>query len=412
MSIALLPDELVEIIFSFVRKKTAPPDQESHQTFASLALTSRRFVMLARSYLYFRPILQPFRHVTWEKAIALCSALSSRLGRLVNSLEGIVDFVSEVGTLVEPRTPLSFQLAREGREGYTEAFSLYYALLKACPTVVFTELIFNSIGHLAKVVEALESSSAPLKTVRFTNSAFSSYYFLTEALVLRALRRKRFRTIENVEIGPIRKSSRFNEPKVGLPLKSLSFFGGVYFRTLLPKDPSALSSIAIEQGDLTSAEIVWLIDHLPPTITSFHLSRMGHPSAVLALYQSAWRSALPIDAFSRLTSLSHLALQGYTISLELLKCLASSSPSVSSLDFMESIWIPSPSSRDVPRRSSDSLSGIVEPDDLLDQLLEFKQLTRVHLGTLPTTTRQTYSVIEEELGEKRGIEVDWTVCRS
>ncbi|GAA5839650.1 hypothetical protein JCM3766R1_000929 [Sporobolomyces carnicolor] len=414
MSIALLPDELVEIIFSFVRQKTAPPDQESHQTFASLALTSRRFVMLARSYLYFRPILQPFRHVTWEKAIALCSALSSRLGRLVNSLEGIVDFVSEVGTLVEPRTPLSFQLAREGREGYTEAFSLYYALLKACPKLVYAELIFNSSDHLAKLTEALDSSMSSLETLKFTNSRFSYGYRIDTDLLLVALDRIKFRKTPNLEVGDVYGSHRGGPPSIVIPVASISFFHGSYHTRLLPQDPSALKSCSVHGSYLTAEKLQWLFDYLPASITVVSVSESGDIADVeLAEYMDdVYDAFVPAETFSRFACLSHLTLQGSDgPSLDPLKNLTSSAASLVRLDLTKSTWIPSPSARVSPSRSGSSITGLVDPHDLLDHLLKFEKLRSIELGILPTTSNDSYAIVKEELEQKRGIKVDWQLCR-
>ncbi|GAA5839594.1 hypothetical protein JCM3766R1_000911 [Sporobolomyces carnicolor] len=203
MSLSNLPDELIETIFSFVREKAAAPGPATQQTLVSLALTSKRFVSIARSFLYFRPIL-PFgyRRVTWSKAVALYSALSSPLGHLVTSLEGIVDFA---------------------------------------------------------------------------------------------------------------------------------------------------------------------------------------------------------------TSLSAQGYQGP--SLDLLETLASSSPSLARLDFQHSNWTPCRSSQGSPFASNDSIHGLVDPDDLLERLLEFNELIWVHLGYLPTKVEETYAILRQELQQKRGIRVDWDCCR-
>ncbi|GAA5979912.1 hypothetical protein JCM5350_005538 [Sporobolomyces pararoseus] len=354
-----LPNELLEAIFDHIHDKTDRPTRalESQKTFASLARTSKLFLPLARSRLYYRSI-SPFAPVSWLKALQLVAALSTPLDELVVSLEGIVDFVGEIGDIDEPSTPLPFQL-----RGYTKAFSLYHKLLSCCPRLLSVEIICNSKKHLAKLLDALKNSLSTLKTVKFANSAYSNEYRISEDIIHEALHRLRPGNVDEVILYDVDVSELSGDPHGPLALRSFS--------------------------------IQW--------------SQIG----VLQHYQRLTRTSLPPSEFARFTSLTHVSLHSFDgPSLALLNTLVTSSPDIRLLDFYNSRWVnPSSSTSTSFPIVDNSISSLLDPQALLDHLLRFERLESVHLGYLPTRKRDTFRVLKEELEEERGIEVEWYVCR-
>ena len=172
MSSIYFPDEILELIFSQVHDKTARPTRQSvsplspstqviltqsmrtvepQGTFASLCLASKQFLPIARSDLYYRPI--PSMEASWTHTIALHASLITHLARLVRSLHGIVEFVGGIEHDTGPNFPLSFEL-----RGYTKWFSLYHALVSACPRLVAVDLSCDTMQALNAILEALEHS--------------------------------------------------------------------------------------------------------------------------------------------------------------------------------------------------------------------------------------------------------------
>ncbi|GAA5958932.1 hypothetical protein JCM3765_000777 [Sporobolomyces pararoseus] len=412
MSSFYLPNELLESIFDFVHDKTAESTRLSQNTFASLALTSKRFLLVARSHLYYRPIFSINYAVTWDKAIRLATSLSSSsLGQLVISLEGIVDFVSRIGELDEPATSLPFQL-----RGYTKTFSIYYKLLASCPNLVSVELIFNSKQHLSKLLQALKPSLSTLKTVSFKNSIHSTQYRTSVDLVQAALRRAEMENVENLVIARVSNIDS-GEPSTTLTLKSFEYrdYEGLFFssKTFFPINTTSLNSFKTELLGIGQQSLNWIFNYLPSTIKQISISTIeGYRHSVPALddYQTTTVCSIPLSALSRFTSLRQLVAKGLNgPSLAHLEALATSSPNLAQLDFSHSRWIRSPTSTFSPVLNGSSISFLADPDDLLLRLEKLKKLHFVDLGWLPTSNEDTYKNLEEEL-EARGIEVEWDVC--
>ncbi|GAA5979195.1 hypothetical protein JCM5350_007096 [Sporobolomyces pararoseus] len=405
-----LPNELLESIFDFIHDKTAEPTPMSRRTFASLALTSKQFLPLARSHLYYRPIFNVANH-SWHRALALASSLSI-LGHLVVSLEGIVDFVSRIGNLNDPSTSLPFQL-----RGFTKTFSLYYKMLNSCTNLVSVELIFNSKQHLSKLFQALKPSSSSLKTVAFKNSAFSTKYRASVELVQAALRRAEVRNIENLVIQRIGTIDS-GEPSTTLSLKSVqcmnldaSLAGS---KTFLPTNASSLTTFTIKVRFVNQQSLNWIFNYLPVTVQNISvISYNPHDDYVPGIdnYETTTTSSIPLPVVSRFTSLRRLALKGFNgPSLAHLEALATSSPNLLRLDFSDSCWIRSPGSSSSPIFNGSSISLLADPEDLLLQLEKIEKLEYVHLGYLPTLKWETYQDLEERMKAK-GVEVKWKVCK-
>ncbi|GAA5907423.1 uncharacterized protein JCM6883_001203 [Sporobolomyces salmoneus] len=401
-----LPDELLESIFSYIHEKSTEPTPESQQTFAALALTSKRFLPLARSYLYYRPIPRASA-ATWAQALALYSSLSTPLGQLVLSLEGIIDYVAEIGTLAEPGR-LAFQL-----RGFTKAFSFYHAIIDSCPQLVKVELIFNSQQHGSKLMKALAKSQSTLKTVRFANPSNTTTYRITAALIRWSIGKSQLNRVENLIVDNIHVDLETSaQPSTNLALKSCTIIdvSSSTIKGLLPQDPTSLESVSFGTWALKLSDVTWLLKYLPNSLKKFNLGLYDYRTYLPSFDDYLRTNPLitPAD-FAHFTSLTHLSLQSLDgPSLDLLDVLASSSGStLAVLDLRGSKWIPSRSASNVvPVMKKSFISFIVDPEDLLEHLRQFQKLQRVHLGFLPTLQRQTYANLAE-LKEEKGIEIDW-----
>ncbi|GAA5979136.1 hypothetical protein JCM5350_007079 [Sporobolomyces pararoseus] len=383
----------------------------SQKTFASLALASKQFLPLARSHLYYRPIFNS-SGLSWDKALALVSSLST-LGHLVVSLEGIVNFVSRIGKLDDPSTSLPFQL-----RGFTKTFSLYYKILNSCTNLVSVELIFNSKQHLSKLLKALESSSSDLKSVKFKNSTISPHYRLTTELVCSALNRKELRGIEKLGVEGV-KSIDESAPLTAQALRSFSYkqpYGLFSASTILfPINATSLTSFEIELFTIEQQNLDWLFNYLPSTIQHVSIAAVSRNyddewMPGIANYEIPIVCSVPLSAISRFTFLQRLSLKGFDgPSLAHLEALATVSPYLTLLDFHNSRWIRPSTSTANPVRNGPSISFLADPDDLLLQLKKFKKLQYVDLGILPTSEREIYQNLEDEMKAKQ-VEVKWKVC--
>ncbi|GAA5954605.1 hypothetical protein JCM3765_003828 [Sporobolomyces pararoseus] len=414
-SISCLPNELLESIFDFVHDKTAEPTITSQKTFASLALTSKLFLPLARSRLYYRPI-SPSTPVSWRSALYLVAALTTPLGNLVVSLEGIVDFVAQIGQLDEPSYRLSFQLV-----GYTKTFSLYYKILSSCRQLVSVEIICDSTKHLSKLLNALHHSIPTLRTVKFANSVYSGEYCIDGDLVCQALSRLSAWSIDKVILDNVDYSRLSDNPLGPLALQSFSIKSSLRvilaFKQIFPRDSTSLSSISVETNMSSESDLIWIFEYLPSTLRQLTLEANDshmygwHPPQSLQHYQLHVCPSLPPSKLSRFTSLTRVSLRGFDgPSLTLLDTLVSSSPGITLLRFECSHWVNLlPSSTSFPI-VDDSIPSLLDPDALLSCLLKFEKLKSVHLGVLPTKKRETFRELEEEMEEKRGIKVEWQLC--
>ncbi|GAA6016778.1 hypothetical protein JCM11491_001804 [Sporobolomyces phaffii] len=384
----------------------------SQPTFASLCRASKRFLPLARSFLYYRPI-SPTSTVTWKRARALLASLSSATGQLVVSLEGIVDYVAELGTLKEPRLHLSFQL-----RGLTKALSLYIALLSACPRLVTVELIFNSSQHWTKLLKALTKSRPTLQTVVFANSRYSRDYQITTELACSAMNHSQLSGIQNVVLRHISRTVSVREPAVSLTLGSFTLQTVEvldFFKVLFPRDPSALQSFSLQTEAMSQYFLSWILEYLPDSLQDLSIDvNDDYPPPSLFDYEYRRIRSLDPSHFAHLTSLTRLCLQGFQgPSLDLLDQLASSCATLSELDFARSPWVPSSvtrsSSVSAPRHGHYWIMGVADPRDLLARLVKFARLRHAHLGYLPTMSRARYAEMLDEMA-RRGVEIEWQPC--
>ncbi|GAA5979915.1 hypothetical protein JCM5350_005539 [Sporobolomyces pararoseus] len=415
MSLVNLPIDLLETILDSIHDKSAEPTPESQQTFASLARTSKLFLPLARSYLYYRPIPPSWTLTAWRTALSLVSSLSTPLGELVFSLQGIVNFVAKIGNLEEPPASLPFQ-----SQGYTKAFSLYFKILSCCPRLAFIEINCDSNKHLSKLLDALKNSTPTLKTVNFATSIFSGDPDITEAIVDEALKRLRQGNIDEVILRDVDNSELWGSPRGPVALRSFSVQYSIpsflSFKPLLPKDSSSLSSISLENIMLSDSDLTWVLSYLPVTIRSWKFSviaRFGESHiGSFEYYLELIRNSLRPSQFARFTALTHVSLMSFCgPSLALLDTLNLSSPAIALLRFVNSYWVnPSFSPSTSFPIVDNSIPSLLDSGALLSTLLKFYKLKSAHLGYLPTRKRETFRQLDEEMKEKRGVKVEWDVC--
>ncbi|GAA5954583.1 hypothetical protein JCM3765_003821 [Sporobolomyces pararoseus] len=440
-----VPNELLDQIFDLIHDKSAEPTRElaslalaatrlgtserfslrinpvcvaeSQQTFASLARTSKLFLPLARSYLYHRPIF-PSSSVSWNKAISLVNSISSPLGQLVVSLDGIADFVLALETLHRPIVDLPFKL-----QGYSAVFSFYYKVFEGSPHLSSVEIIADSMRHLNKLLKALTRQQPTLKAVKFGNRAQDSHH-ISEQRVLRALQSKQLQTIENLVLENVDQGQPqyiFEGPSIPLSVKSFSLISSIRdmflsrLTALFPKDPSSLRQISIEIDDPSLDCHKWILRCVPPTLTDISFTGLeeaeyGYFRPELEDYLESELPSLSGLTFRRFSSLATLSLHNFHgPSINLLKSLTTSSPLLSHLDFSKCRW--ESSSPGPITISNDTIYGIVDPDELKAALLKMGNLKKIHLGVLPTELRGTHESLEE-LKEKKGIDVEWDIWDS
>jgi hypothetical protein len=242
---------------------------------------------------------------------------------------------------------------------------------------------------------------------------------ITEILVYSALNYKeQLKNIENLIVSNIYLGLG-GEPCLKLNLKSLAFEHGIDHRklskVLYPQNSASLQSFSVKTRTMSLIGIKWIVDYLPSTLRTLNISiniyaRLDDFNLDDYLINGA--PFVTSSALSRLTSLTHFSIEGFHgPSLDLLDILASSSPSISVLNFARCHWLPSSSqsSNSAHRIVNSSIPSIVDSGDLLAQLRKFKHLKRVHLGFLPTTKVATYASTVSQL-EEQGVEVEKSLC--
>jgi len=352
-------------------------------------------------------------------AIMLLFALQSGLGKYVGKLEGIVDFIWYLGTLDEPSFNLPFKL-----EAYTPALSLYLAFLQACPHLTYVEIQFNS-QNCGKFLQALAPSSASLKVVRFKNPALSDVfgYRLYANVVKMVLQDEALAGVDNIFLDDVDDHGGLPDvPSTQQALKTFCF-GGQDFaprlsevRPFLPINSASLETIYI-QMNWSVLDLNWILQYLPSTIRSIGLDSSKletsfRRSSTLGTYLLQRFSSIPVTPFGRFKSLQSLAFLRFDgPTLGLLETLANTAPQLSELHFENCTWIRSSASTvPIGLAPQGAITGIVDPEDLEEQLVKFGKLRKVHLGILPTITRETYSNLEE-LKEAKSMVVQWEICK-
>ncbi|GAA5839655.1 hypothetical protein JCM3766R1_000932 [Sporobolomyces carnicolor] len=403
MSLLLLPDEILDAIFSFVHDKTCEPTRDSQNTFASLALTSKRLISLARSHLYWRPIGAEYvERADWDNALLLFESLSTPLGQFVISLAGIADLFAALSKTRGPDSVLPFQL-----RGYTKAYSFYIALIGVCPRIARVDLLLETSRQLSKMLNALDHVASTLKTVHFGGGLRWWMYPINVGFVCTVLQRPTMRGIENVIVKGGALEGQI-ENRVDITLKSLRLEHGNNGRkfpleSVLPAQCPSLESFHFAVRYHYKNEFEAGLDHVPVTLQRLTMryleERIADPPVIDEYFEID--CALPAPSkWAHLTSLTHLSLQNFDgPSISLLESL--SSLSIIDLDFAGCKWVPT------SRRTASiqKAASIVDPGELIAALRKFRSLRRVHLGYLPTFSRKPYAGLAD-----LSIKVEFGVC--
>ena len=384
---------------------------ESQTTFASLCLVSKRFLPIARSNLYYRPV--PTMEATWTRAIALHASLVTPLARFVHSLEGIVEFVGGIEYDTEPNFPLSF-----GLRGYTKLFSLHYSFVSACPRLVAIDLNCDTVQAPNAIFKALEHSLPTLKTV---NLVGGSIWRFDDQIAEEALRRSQLQQIKHLVIDNI--NIDFTSQLNGsVPiLRSLSIVAEVHFnhvRRLFPGDRSTLRTSRLDVSTIGADRFTDLLSSLCPSFETLEIicrdNKLDDPPYLRSYEQKSFTSYSldSVAGFESLSSLTNLALKRFQgPSLPFLNVLCTAAPHLNTIDFTSCLWISTPdSSNPASDPESDHPTRIFAELAVLANLHKLPHLRCVRLGYLPTIDANAYPVLAQSM-KTRNVELEWVPCR-
>ena len=433
MSILNLPHEVLDLVFSQVHDKTAPPTGthfplicllalklkilcravESQTAFSSLCLTSKSFLPLAREHLYYRPFRFRENDRSLEKFLGLLPVLQqlqSPLSPLVRSLEGITSFLDQLTAGEDPSDPSSsddLQLLAQ----YGTSYKFLYRLLEICSNLHTLELALYKSEQLAEVTQSLAISAPTIKTLHLRESM--------QPVLQETLDHHTFRHVETLIITEIDSPIDLVGviPSIKLPLRALQFDRRTLNIGLLkPFIPDNLPSLvdftlSYDRNQHSKINIVRALDLLPTALQRLSITwhsrrmRISSPPSLDRYGCDPDYHEIPLDSLARFTSLRTLSLhrfQGHLLAL--LQTLTKSSPSLQSIDFLYSRWIPH------DRTALLTPESMFPSTEIYDTLCTFPFLRYIHLGYLPTSRREDYEDLVDKLRE-RGIRDDWMECR-
>jgi len=398
MSAPTLPLEILDLIFDLVQPKSSLPTREStrapfllnntdtvatikacsQQSLASLARTSKQFVSPARIRLYSRPLVEN-PSFPWFRASDLANTLmSSSLGRLVVTLQGIAPSRRRLANFPPPPTTPRIT-------GCTESTTWYLTILQACPQLHEVDIYFESREELDRIDTALSVSGSTPQNVTFTNlheGSLPPLTRLTSDSVKRTLARRPFRNVERVRLENIKftgttritnaikhlqlHDSGFSDVHLnGFNLVDLSRFESLHLAAAFTDFRALLISLApsLRYLDLTRN---YARPECRPTLASYSrfISRGPHPA--------------DLPPLANLTSIT--AQSKHFNWIQALVHLATSSPRLEVIDFHGSRWIlPGTPMSDQP--ASLNVHGTAcSEDELITALGRFKKLSKVDLG--------------------------------
>ncbi|GAA5958900.1 hypothetical protein JCM3765_000770 [Sporobolomyces pararoseus] len=402
-----LPAEVLDSIFTFVYEKGSTPLYLDQANLRNLALVSKQFLPVARSFLYFRPLTFGI-FPTIEKARLLLSALEANdreLGKLVYDLQHLVEWSGSLSTSDANSGPPRF--AHPPR-----SFTWYLSMLSACPNLVNSDLTFPTANSLSQVIDAL--SSSPQSTIKSASIIGSvqdlSMYRVPHQLVLKALREPALSQLVDLKLRDIEDDESDGPAAVNIRLRSLEARGlwldSRQAKQYLPIDPSRLRILILECDPLSPLDVDYIFSHLPASIESISITSPQKASPSFAN-----SPPIPHEPFSRFYKLSSLTLGGFFgPSNDLLDVLGSSCLFLSKVDFEDSFWRMDEGVVPVQPTAFD-LAGVLDFDRVTASLELMSQLSRINFGILPPAVAEDshFKQLVAKL-KKRKIKVRYTSC--
>ncbi|GAA5954690.1 hypothetical protein JCM3765_003858 [Sporobolomyces pararoseus] len=273
MSLESLPNELQNLIFSSIHPKTSSPTLDSQKAFCSLALTSKRFLPLAREYLYSQPLSNA--RISWRKAKALSWTLQhTSHGQLVSSLESIPHWWAKLDASASSESNLPFQLA-----GFSKANSWYFTTVEVCTRLRTIGFFAITPRTASRLIKALEPSSVSLRSAAFGNPRSASSQHMSSRQIYNALQNPLFLNLERIFIGEFASSgSSLNLlPPGSIPdLKEVVLQIHAWqleqVKPLLPSNPFSLTKfVMLTTTRTTTEDLLWILDYIPSTLRTLRI---------------------------------------------------------------------------------------------------------------------------------------------
>ncbi|GAA5979921.1 hypothetical protein JCM5350_005541 [Sporobolomyces pararoseus] len=415
MSFEMLPQEVIDQVVSSCAKY--PPSEEEHRTLANLCRTSKSFYTFSQNLLYSCP-LHDATPVSWDRPIKLVLSLEAednKLGRLVRSLEGLIDFTDQLDCYDDPPEPPSCL-----NRGIDYALAWQFAMIRSCPSLREVDLLPPIKTEVLQVVHALKSSVTTLTRIKMDGVDLEDFGRAT--LVLKDLhklfQKLFFPNLKDLEIvgAAVETPPTETSPQMAHPLERLHLslkMGNLEdVFSFFPTDPSNLVSLTLDFPQFHPTDLALLLSIVPTSLRRLSITRPLQDNffATLKVYgRNPEFIPLPSELFSSFPRLVHLSLKGFQgPSPSLLRSLVDSSPRLRSIDFTDSFWIPStPVDTNAEKPLDPSLC--FEEEDVAVILKELNQLKEIRFGFLPSFHQSAYEGLRKTLAEE-GVEMVWQKC--
>ncbi|GAA5954652.1 hypothetical protein JCM3765_003843 [Sporobolomyces pararoseus] len=384
-------------------------------TLAVLCRTSKRFLATAQQLLYYSPLHNSVP-TSWEPPLQLLESLSldnKRLGRLVRSLEGLVDFEEELREFGD--LPHDTPRIDRGDRNLASGTAWKIAMINACPGLDSIDLNLRGRTAFQQIKSALAQSASTISGIRFGGrDLYRPRSYVKPALVESLFDRVDFPNLKRIELGAFAEMAPPVEypvmPRQITSVRNTQMLWLDYLNWIFPENPSNLQSVSLLLAEVTSDDYAIFFGLIPASIRAISLDcpRYLHVSDALKSYgcNDTFPRILP-QYFTSLPQLKILTLRGFQgPSVFFLHVLATSSPLLRSLDFSNSFWTPS-NSTDLTTTLRDRLNPF-QDEEVVEALSRFKYLRRIEFGYLPSCLKEAYDGLKLSL-KGIGIEMEWQV---
>ncbi|GAA5954657.1 hypothetical protein JCM3765_003845 [Sporobolomyces pararoseus] len=407
-----LVDDVLEQIFDTIHDKNLAPTGESQATFASLSLVSKRFLHLARSRLYYRPLLLDLEHPE-EVAPKLISSLKydgGKLGQLVQSLVGFSHWMTKIPKHLR---------------------AMCYELLRACSNIRALSLVLDAAIDLKAVEQALSNTHGIRELLLGTidpNVGQPGVFVLGtpygtwgDNLTRSALGLRPFANVSTLDLDLYHHLAVEQLPRSNLlSLRKFTFYAGdsslSQVMQFFPVKMENLIDFEIAIHYPPTSDVVQILSLLPSELNSITFLDTYERKVVASLEDyrtqtssTSYEPEIPIpdlQRFSHLTELILCCFRGPSVSF--LESLVGSSPLLGKLWLEASYWI---TEKEVSPQTSneDYFAFVFQEEEVARVLGQFNKLYHVHLGFLPVVegSLECRMPFLEDYSKRRKVKVDW-----
>ncbi|GAA5832434.1 hypothetical protein JCM11251_006453 [Rhodosporidiobolus azoricus] len=425
-----LPTEVLDLIFGFVDGSEVNPllslDARAlrrRKTYLALGQTSQALFAPARNRLYADPLSGGGRN--WTRAIKLLNTLRENgcaLGRLVNSLITLPDWIEALSTSEPEARTSSFQLV-----GKSKSFSWMVAVITACPKLHKVGVAFKLVRQTTKLITALKNSLGTLTTIRVQSTQHLPVYADVTNRLLSAIRLEELSALELVGLSSGGGRGEFDNPHTPMRVRNIKLSSQEHFISLpldrhiqfLPINLAPLTSLVYELPLVGISDVPELLQ-----IIGKHLQRLvicpkyrlwdgtcQNYALSFRNFYGTWTAlpaTFPSELFYLFPSIEHLELHNMRVlSVGRLDSLSRTSPAIVTLLFPGCLWL---SDGPEPHRTVHGWELRLFRDARIAEVFRtFSKLKKVDLGVVPFEEESGLGAVTTLLAEE-DVELEYELC--